>query len=144
MVVTNNGNVTLTNVVVTDERTGAVFTKIDGAEIANGTNAYTIASMSPNASHTFEVTYEVTEDDILAEGNTLVNTVNVTGDGPEGEDPDPEKTTEEVPVEKPKASLSVEKTSGAVEGTTYRAGDTHHLHHHRNQRRQPDGDEYHP
>ena len=124
VVVKNDGNLTLTNVVVTDEREDAAFTTVEDANFAFDGNTVTIGEMLPNATYTFEVTYEVTEDDILAEGNTLVNTVNVTGDGPEGEDPDPEKTTEEVPVEKPKASLSVEKTSGAVEGTTYRAGDT--------------------
>ena len=124
VVVKNDGNLTLTNVVVTDERENAAFTTVEDANFEFDGNTVTIGEMLPNATYTFEVTYEVTEGDILAEGNTLVNTVNVTGDGPEGEDPDPEKTTEEVPVEKPKASLSVEKTSGAVEGTTYRAGDT--------------------
>ncbi len=124
VVVKNDGNLTLTNVVVTDERENAAFTTVEDANFEFDGNTVTIGEMLPNATYTFKVTYEVTEGDILAEGNTLVNTVKVTGDGPEGEDPDPEETTEEVPVEEPKASLSVEKTSGAVEGTTYRAGDT--------------------
>ncbi len=125
VVVKNDGNLTLTNVVVTDERENAAFTTVEDANFEFDGNTVTIGEMLPNATYTFEVTYEVTEGDILAEGDTLVNTGgNVTGDGPEGEDPDPEETTEEVPVEEPKASLSVEKTSDAVEGTTYRAGDT--------------------
>ena len=124
VVVKNDGNLTLTNVVVTDERENAAFTTVEDANFEFDGNTVTIGEMLPNATYTFEVTYEVTEGDILAEGDTLVNTVNVTGDGPEGEDPDPEKTTEEVPVEEPEASLAVDKTSDAKVGEKYRAGDT--------------------
>ena len=129
VVVTNNGNVTLTNIVVTDERTGAVFAKIDGAEIANGTNAYTIESMVPNASHTFEVTYVVTERDILdaADANgMLANSVTVEGENPDGEDPEPPQPGEaEVPVEEPNPSLTVTKTAmGEAPEDGYKPGDT--------------------
>ncbi|MBQ1820197.1 MAG: hypothetical protein II117_01205, partial [Clostridia bacterium] len=66
---TNDGNVTLTNVVVTDELTG---------------DEWTIASLEPGASETFTASYTVTVDDVVA--GSVKNVVTATGTDPNGDD----------------------------------------------------------
>ena len=68
--VTNDGNLTLTNVKVTDELTG---------------DAWTIDTLAPEEAKTFDASYTVKESDL---GKTVVNVATATGTTP---DPDIEK-----------------------------------------------------
>lgn len=99
--VTNLGNVTLTDVTVEDALTGNT-----------GNNALVIKTLAPNASETVEVTYAVTEEDILA--GKITNAVTVTGSTPDGvpEDKDPEGGDDvDVDTEDVDNTITVTKTS---------------------------------
>ena len=98
--VTNDGNLTLTNVKIEDALTGNA-----------GENAWTIDTFAPGETQTFETSYVVTEADVIA--GKVVN--NATG---EAENPDPKKEEtpvtpgeKEDPVEAPNPGLTVVKTS---------------------------------
>lgn len=71
--VTNNGNVTINDIEVTDELTGNT-----------GDNAFTIDRLAVGETKQFTATYTVTEDDIL-EG-TIVNRAIATGKDPRNEE----------------------------------------------------------
>ena len=99
--VTNDGNLTLTNVKVEDALTGNA-----------GQNAWTIDTFAPGATQTFETSYTVTEADVLA--GKVIN--NVTGTAKDPTNPDEPKTPvtpgeKEDPVEAPNPGLTVVKTS---------------------------------
>ena len=99
--VTNDGNLTLTNVKVEDALTGNT-----------GQNAWTIDTFAPGATQTFETSYTVTEEDVLA--GKVIN--NVTGTAKDPTNPDEPKTPvtpgeKEDPVETPNPGLTVVKTS---------------------------------
>ena len=98
--VTNDGNLTLTNVKIEDALTGNA-----------GDNAWTIETLAPGDTKTFEASYTVTEADVLA--GKVVN--NATG---KAENPDPKKPEtpvtpgeKEDPVETPNPNLTVIKTA---------------------------------
>ena len=94
IVVTNNGNVTITDIVVTDELTG---------------DEWTIDSLEPGASsEAFTAEYVVTEADILA--GEVVNVATATGVDPEGEEPEVIPGEEENPTVDPNPSMTIEKT----------------------------------
>ena len=76
----NDGNLTLTNVVVSDELTG---------------DEWTIESLAPNASEEFTATYTVTEADVAA--GEVVNTATAKGDSPDPDEPDVPVTPGEDP-----------------------------------------------
>jgi len=106
IVVENTGNVTVSNVAVSDPLTGL--------------NAM-IASLAPGASETYTQTYSITQADLDA--GSVVNTVSVSGDGP-GEDPvtdDDEETVtaEQSPVVVVTKSASPEVYSAVDEVITY-------------------------
>ena len=106
IVVENTGNVTVSNVAVSDPLTGL--------------NAM-IASLAPGASETYMQTYSITQADLDA--GSVVNTVSVSGDGP-GEDPvtdDDEETVtaEQSPVVVVTKSASPEVYSAVDEVITY-------------------------
>ena len=109
--VTNIGNMTLTNVVVTDELATAVVTPGNGYH-ANGAEAV-IDSLEPGAVVLIKATYTVTENDL---GQQLVNRVTVKGEGPDDptdpdENHDPEDVTDEEAVPTDEAvTLSGAKT----------------------------------
>ncbi len=106
--VTNDGNVTLTNVVVTDELTGLYET---------------IGSLVPGESKEFETSYEVTEEDI--ENGYVENTADATGKDPKDKEPDePWEGTDDEPTETPNPSLYVEKTANVEEGYVAKLNDT--------------------
>ena len=69
---TNDGNLTLTNVVVTDEFTG---------------DSWTVRSLAPGESVEFNPTHVVTEADVVA--GTVVNVATAEADSPDPEDPKP-------------------------------------------------------
>ncbi len=73
--VKNDGNLTITDITVTDELTE---------------NEWTIASMAPGDEQGFAASHKVTEDDILA--GEVVNVATAKGTSPDPDQPD-------VPVE---------------------------------------------
>ena len=107
--VENTGNVTVKNVVVTDELTGD---KLSFGDITPGETA-----------ESQQVTYKVTEDDVLQ--GSIVNVATATGSTPKGAD-DPTVTpgTTTVTTEDPSPSMTVNKktTSEKPEGG-YKVGD---------------------
>ncbi len=108
---TNDGNLTLTNVVVTDELTR---------------DSWTIESLAPDASETFTASHVVTEADILA--GSVVNVATATGTSPDPEEPEVpvEPGTEEVPTEPKDGHLTIAKaeTSTPENGEAYALGET--------------------
>ena len=107
--VENTGNVTVKNVVVSDELTGD---KLTFGDITPGETA-----------ESQQVTYKVTEDDVLQ--GSIVNVATATGSTPKGAD-DPTVTpgTTTVTTEDPSPSMTVNKktTSEKPEGG-YKVGD---------------------
>ena len=73
--VTNDGNLTITDITVTDELTG---------------DEWTIASLAPEATEVFEATYTVTSDDV--KNGSVLNEATAKGTSPDPDEPD-------VPVE---------------------------------------------
>ena len=112
--VTNDGNVTLRNVVVTDELTGA---------------EWTIESLAPGASRDFTTSYVVTEKDVGA--GKVVNVAVAEADNPnfDPKDPNDPNNPPKVPggpssVEDP---VQTEKTETTSSGDTPQTGDYSHL-----------------
>ncbi|TFV95488.1 DUF11 domain-containing protein, partial [Algoriphagus kandeliae] len=110
--VTNDGNVTLTNVTVNDPLTGGLLT--------------TIVSLAPNASETVNVSYAITQDDLDNNGNGdpagfIYNTATADSDQT-GE----EAASEEVPLTQTPV-LSITKTAVGIDeagdGVLNEAGD---------------------
>ena len=94
--VTNDGNLTITDITVTDDLTG---------------DKWTIESLAPGKSEEFEAKYTVTEEDIQV--GKVVNVATATGTSP---DPDPDKQEPEVtpgedeqPTENTSGHLTVTK-----------------------------------
>ena len=120
IVVTNNGKVTLHNVVVTD----SLKVKYNGNEIDPAQNGIlrTIESLAPRASETYTVEYEVTQNDVDTKA-TIVNTAMATDGTTTGTDTDETIPTDKTP------EIEVEKTATLVNGkaitnaTRVRAGD---------------------
>ena len=101
----NDGNLTLTNVIVEDALTGNA-----------GEKAWTIESLAPGESKEFTAEYVVTEADILA--GKVVNVATAKGTSPDPEDPDVPVVPgeKEDPTEKKAPSLFVEKTAEQKDG----------------------------
>ena len=120
IVVTNDGNLTVTRIEVVDNLEGAEIKAGNGYDVVNGKAV--IAELKPGESVTVKVEYVVTEADILA--GKVVNDATVTGKGP-GTDPEPDEPGTDDPTDKPKATLEIVK---AVEGdpkngTSYALGE---------------------
>ena len=109
--VTNDGNLTLSDIDVTDSLSTA-----DGQIIGN------IESLAPEASEVFNFEYTVTEADILA--GKVINNATVTGTSPDPENP-PIVTPgdKEVPTETAAPSLAVVKEASAPDDGVYNLGD---------------------
>ena len=105
--VTNDGNLTLTDVVVSDVLTGDEWT-IDELKPGETSEAYTAS-------------YVVTEDDILA--GTVKNVATAEGEGPDGNDPEEASGTTEDDTDEKNADLSVVKSIKSVNGSAV-AGDS--------------------
>ena len=103
--VTNDGNLTLTDVEVTEKLAGAVI-KASSDYTVSGSVA-TIAELKPGQTVIVNVEYVVTEADILA--GSVKNVATVKGNGPDGKDPDPKEPGTEDPTDKPKATLNIAK-----------------------------------
>ena len=92
--VTNDGNLTLTDLKVTEMK-GAVITAGEGYSVDGDTA--TIAQLKPGEDATIYATYTITEDDL---GNkNLKNMVTVSGNGPDGHDPKDGGDKENIPVD---------------------------------------------
>ena len=109
--VTNDGNLTITDITVTDKLTG---------------DEWTIDSMAPGDVKSFDTkAYTVTEADILA--GKVVNEATATGTSPDPDEPevpvDPGK--KEDPTEEPNGHLTVVKitTSKPADGKAYTLGE---------------------
>ena len=111
--VTNDGNLTLTDITVTDELTGNV-----------GDAAWKVGSLEPGKSETFEAKYTVTEADILK--GEVVNVATAKGTSPDPEKPEVpvDPGEKENPTVTPAPSLFISKE--AAEGTPaqVKLGDT--------------------
>ena len=105
--VTNDGNLTITDIEVKDDKTG---------------DTWPVASLAPGASEEFEATYKVTEADILA--GKVLNVATAEGTSPDPDKPDvPVKPGEkEDPTDDPAPSIDVEKSSNKVDGVDVPAG----------------------
>ncbi|WAA66962.1 DUF7507 domain-containing protein [Microbacterium oxydans] len=110
---TNSGNVTLTDIVVTETD----FTGTGIAPVIECPDE--AASLTPGASITCEATYVVTQADI--DGGGVTNTATGTGTPPTGEPPVSPPTTVEVPSTSAPA-ITIVKTADVVEITA--AGQT--------------------
>ena len=108
---TNDGNLTITDITVTDELTD---------------DEWTLASLAPEASETFTATYTVAEADILA--GEVVNVATGKGTSPDPDQPDvPVQPGEDPePTEEKKGHLTIEKvtTSEPANGEAYALGET--------------------
>ena len=127
--VTNNGNLTLKDVVLKD-----VLTRADGTTVLPDgweSDGQTIGEMAPGATRVFEYSHKVTEEDL---GGVLKNAATASGE-PKLPNPDPEKPEpkpegedeKEVPTEERKPSLKAEKkvtSKPAAEDGKYTVGET--------------------
>ena len=119
--VTNDGNLTLTDVEVTEKLAGAVI-KASSDYTVSGSVAM-IAELKPGQTVIVNVEYVVTEADILA--GSVKNVATVKGNGPDDKDPDPKDPGTEDPTDKPKATLDIAKSvvSTPKNGTSYKLGE---------------------
>ena len=119
--VTNDGNLTLTDVEVTEKLAGAVI-KASSDYTVSGSVA-TIAELKPGQTVIVNVEYVVTEADILA--GSVKNVATVKGNGPDDKDPDPKDPGTDDPTDKPKATLDIAKSvvSTPKNGTSYALGE---------------------
>ena len=96
IIVTNNGNLTLTDITLKEELDGSAFVPGTGYRVNGGTTAV-IASLAPGDSITIIAQRPVTVADL---DQQLVNVVTGTADGPdENHNPDPEGTEVDVPTD---------------------------------------------
>ena len=108
---TNDGNLTLTDIVVEDELTG---------------KSWTVKSLAPGESKKFETSYTVTEADILA--GEVVNVATGSVKSPDPDDPNPpvDPDPEPQPTEDKNGHLTVDKetTSTPAKDGKYALGET--------------------
>nr|WP_246292706.1 DUF11 domain-containing protein [Naumannella cuiyingiana] len=109
-VITNTGNVTLSDVTIDDPR----LTEITCDPAADRV-------LAPNETLTCTGTYVVSQADVDA--GTIENTVTVSGTDPSGDEPPPGTDTTEVPADPAEPGLAVVKTSDVADGDTVAAGD---------------------
>ena len=131
--VKNEGNVTLTNVKVTDDLPGALIQNGTGYNVEE--NEAVIASLAPDQTVEVTVYYTITQADVDAQnGDKLVNTASVKGNSPGHTDDDvtaeiPEESGTEFELEERNPGLTINKELAAdSQGTgvdgKYKVGDT--------------------
>ena len=114
--VTNSGNVTLTNVTVTDPLVGAAAIDCGG----DGNNV--IESFAPGGPITCTASYTVTQADV--DNGEVSNTATATGTPPpDVPPPSPATSTVDVPIDRT-ASLSIVKSSNVALPSELNAGQT--------------------
>ena len=108
--VENDGNLTITDITVKDE-------KLD--------KSWTIDSLAPGETKEYEASYTVTQEDIQA--GKIVNKATVSGTSPDPEEPDTENEDEiDTPTETKNSHLTITKTvtSTPENGECYELGET--------------------
>ena len=118
--VKNTGNVTLENIVVTDDLEVSYDENNDGVgdtTVAPNGTIKTIATLAPNGEDTIEVIYTVEQTDV-DNYDRIKNVATATvPDGPSDEDDD-----ETIPTDKT-ATIEVTKTATEINGNDIKAGD---------------------
>ena len=118
--VKNTGNVTLENIVVTDDLEVSYDENNDGVgdtTVAPNGTIKTIATLAPNGEDTIEVIYTVEQTDV-DNYDRIKNVATATvPDGPSDEDDD-----ETIPTDKT-ATIEVTKTATKINGNDIKAGD---------------------
>ena len=134
IVVTNTGNVTLSNIKVEDKLDApanadakVTFGDMPEGATLNGDNSISIAKMAPGESLTFTATYVVTQDDVDAQ-KTITNAVAATASNPQDDkkvEPDPSDPPKVDPEKKdPKYTVDKEvKSTGSAEGGKYKVNE---------------------
>ena len=114
--VKNVGNLTISNIKLTDE--------IEGYDPVDITANLDKTELKPGEEAVATFTHVVNEEDVLAD--RVLNEATATGDGPEDKDPEPTPGTHEDPTEDPKGHLTINKvtTSTPKNGTAYEWGET--------------------
>ena len=113
--VTNDGNLTVEGVTVTDELAGAILADGESAEVG---------TLAPGESATLHYSYTVTEADVLA--GKVMNVATATGTSTNPDDPEVpvDPGTTEDPVETPRPSLFASKTaSDPADGKAFQLGE---------------------
>ncbi|GAB3752765.1 hypothetical protein GCM10027591_00800 [Zhihengliuella somnathii] len=110
---TNTGNVTLTDVTISDELEGL-------SEVVYGDWPGTVGVLAPGEKVTASATYVVTQSDVNA--GEVVNTASTVGTPPTGEGV--RDTDDEIVPLPQEARIDVVKTGGLEAGATGQAGDT--------------------
>ncbi|MBU2994027.1 DUF11 domain-containing protein [Octadecabacter sp. 1_MG-2023] len=109
--VTNTGNVTLTDITLTDTHTSTS----GGTQSLAFSPSNVIATLAPDATTTVTTTYTITQDDIDA-GSDVTNTVSATATPPTGTTVAPATDDEVVDLEDINTALSVVKTESDGSG----------------------------
>ena len=106
--VTNDGNVTIKNITVTDELTG---------------DEWTVEALKPGASKSFTAEYTVTAEDM--EAGSVTNTATATGEDPDGDEPGSDPGTDEQKTQEPGGHVTIKKvaTSKPKNGKAYDKGE---------------------
>ena len=113
--VTNDGNLTVEGVTVTDELAGAILADGESAEVG---------TLAPGESATLHYSYTVTEADVLA--GKVMNVATATGTSTNPDDPEVpvDPGTTEDPVETPRPSLFASKmASDPADGKAFQLGE---------------------
>jgi len=128
--VSNDGNVTLSNIVVTDTLSNGskvTFGEMPEGATLNADNTVSIATLAVGDEVVLTATYTVTQADVDAQ-KTITNVATATATDPTDEPVDPDEPTP-VPVDPeekdPHVATVKEVTStGTAEGGKYKAGET--------------------
>ncbi|WP_243228965.1 DUF11 domain-containing protein [Microbacterium sp. CIAB417] len=113
-VVTNTGNVTLTDVVVSEGEFSGT------GELSDVVCPVGASSLAPGASVTCTATYEVTQEDVDA--GSITNAATATGTPPNGEPPVSPESEVTIPSEEPAPALTIDKEADVE--TITAAGET--------------------
>ena len=122
--VTNNGNVTLTNVIVSELLSGAEIVEGTGYDPTNEGTAK-ITTLAPGEVVTVNASYVVRQDDV--DNGNLKNIALVEGEGPDGNNPEPQRPEKDVPMNEKNPQMTAVKSvtnQGTAENGKFKVGET--------------------
>ena len=122
--VTNNGNVTLTNVIVSELLSGAEIVEGTGYDLTNEGTAK-ITTLAPGKVVTVNASYVVRQDDV--DNGNLKNIALVEGEGPDGNNPKSQRPEKDVPTDKKDPQMTADKSvtnQGTAEDGKFKVGET--------------------
>ena len=122
--VTNNGNVTLTNIIVSELLSRAEIVKGTGYDLTNEGTAK-ITTLAPGAGVTVNASYVVQQDDV--DNGNLKNIALVEGEGPDGNNPESRRPEKDVPTDEKDPQMTADKSvtnQGTAEGGKFKVGET--------------------